>query len=130
GTGNRDSAPDGVGSWCVVAVWLLCTVGTLFYYEFRDWRPFSAGAAPSFKIDRAKVEQWFRTHVANDTQEFRGAQLTFVHLFNPDCRCDDNAERHLQRLMDRYRSQGVRFVAALPPRYADRPAPGQPSGLS
>ena len=120
---------EGPGAWLVLAVWLLGSIGTLWCYELRDWRPFSIRADRLFEIDRAQTDLWFRLNMAAPANGSRPATLTLVHLYNPDCRCDAYTQRHLQRLMDRYQSQGVRFVAALTPRIAMRATLPHPLGI-
>lgn len=120
----------GAFEWMVVAVWLFGTVGAFWFFELRDWRPFAVQSIRLFEIDgAAQTQLWFRTHIGVDAQAKGSAKLTFVHLYNPDCRCDAYTERHLQRLIGRYQSRGVRFVAALTPQFANRPTPVHPLGL-
>jgi len=115
-------------AWFTIAVWLLGTFGAFWHFELRDWRTFSTPRMQSFDIDgRAQVERWFRTHVGLASGP-APARLTVVHLYNPDCRCNRYTEPHLRRLIDRYQSRGVRFVAALTPRAAGG-AGSSPFGL-
>jgi hypothetical protein len=126
--GNPPAA--GALAWIAVAVWLLGTAGAFWFFELRDWRPFAAQSVRLFEIDGAlQTQLWFRTHIGVDAPASGNARLTFVHLYNPDCRCDAYTEQHLQRLMSRYQSRGVRFVAALTPLFANRPTPAHPLGL-
>jgi hypothetical protein len=107
----------------------LGTIGAFWFFELRDWRPFSTQAVRLFETGgTTQANTWFRTHVGTDTHESGRAKLTFVHLYNPDCRCNGYTERHLRKLIDRYQSRGVRFVAALTPAYAGRTVAG-PLGL-
>jgi Domain of unknown function (DUF6436) len=105
-------------AWTALCVWLLGTLGAFWFFEMQDWRPFVSQGARSFALgDIAEVEAWFHAHLETDA---RGrAQLTVVHLFSPDCRCNPALERHLQRLVEHYRPRGVRFVAALAPRISN-----------
>ena len=120
----------GTFAWIAVAVWLFGTAGAFWFFELRDWRPFAVQSVRLFEIDGvAQTQLWFRTHIGVDAQASGNAKLTFVHLYNPDCRCDAYTEQHLQRLINRYQSRGVRFVAALNSRFANRPTPAHPLGL-
>ena len=108
-------------AWLALAVWLLSTVGAFWFFELRDWRPFATQVVPLFDIGATpQMDTWFRTHVGIDARGSARAKLTFVHLYNPDCPCNGFTERHLQLLINRYQSRGVRFVAALSPRYVNR----------
>src|ERR1700734_1076350 len=114
----------GTFAWIAVAVWLFGTAGAFWFFELRDWRPFTVQSVRLFEINGAlQTQSWFRAHIGVDAQASGNAKLTFVHLYNPDCRCDAYTEQHLQRLINRYQSRGVRFVAALNSRFANRPTP-------
>jgi hypothetical protein len=105
------------GSWVVLVAWLAASGLALGYFEFRDLRPFDAVAAQPFGgTDAALAEQWFRSTFGSVASLEAPPKITFVHLYNPECRCNAFTEPHLQRLMERYQSRGVRFVAALGPR--------------
>jgi hypothetical protein len=119
----------GAFAWIALAVWLLGAAGAFWFFELRDWRPFSSQGFRAFEIGRTpEIDTWFRSYVGVDAHASGRANLTFVHLYNPDCRCNADTERHLQRLIDHYRSRGVRFVTALTPLHANRTAAG-PLGL-
>jgi hypothetical protein len=103
-----------VTAWCALAAWLLCTAGAFWYFELRDWRPFSSQSAQPFDLRRTgEVESWFRANVHADASG--QPQLTFIHLYSPGCGCNGYTESHLRRLLDRYQSRGVRFLAAATP---------------
>jgi hypothetical protein len=105
-----------VTAWCALAVWLLCTAGAFWYFELRDWRPFSSQGAQPFDMRRTgEVESWFRANVDADASGH--PQLTFIHLYSPGCGCNGFTESHLRRLLDRYQSRGVRFLAAATPSF-------------
>jgi hypothetical protein len=116
-------------AWIAIAIWLLGTAGAFWFFEMSDWRTFSAAGSRLFEMrDAAEVETWFRTHIGIDGSG--QTQLTFVHLYRPDCRCNGFTEPHLQRLMERYQSHGVRFIAALSPGFNGMPGAGRhPLGL-
>jgi Domain of unknown function (DUF6436) len=126
---RRNALARGSVAWIVIAIWLTCTAAAFWWFEIRDWRSFSAPGARLFEMRAAaEVESWFRTHVGIDASG--QSHLTFVHLYRPDCRCNGFTEPHLQRLMDRYQSRGVRFIAALSPSFDDTAGPGRhPLGL-
>jgi hypothetical protein len=126
---NTGRALQSVAAWSALALWLLCTGGAFWFFELRDWRPFSNQGAQPFDLGRtSEVESWFRADV--DVDAPRHPQLTFIHLHSPGCRCNGYTEPHLRRLMDRYQSRGVRFLAALTPAFngASEVVP-QPLGL-
>jgi Domain of unknown function (DUF6436) len=116
-------------AWLGLATWLLTAAAAFWWFELRDWRPFSTPGAPLFEMHGAAQAQiWFRTHVGVDASA--PGHLTFVHLYSPNCRCNGNTEAHLQRLVDQYQSRGVRFLAALSPTFNDRAATSpHPLGL-
>jgi hypothetical protein len=126
----RNPLATSAAAWIALAVWLFGTVGALWFFELRDWRPFATQIVHVFDIGiDTQMDSWFRTLGVN-SHGSEPAKLTFVHLYNPDCRCNGFTERHLQLLINRYQSRGVRFVAALSPRYVDLPsAVAQPLGL-
>jgi Domain of unknown function (DUF6436) len=112
-------------AWVALGVWLLCTVGGFWALEMRDWRTFGTQGVPSFDLGRTKdVEAWFQAYLKRDAQASGRATLTVVHLYNPDCRCNLATEQHLQRLIERYRSRGVRFVAVLAPVFSKQTVAG------
>jgi hypothetical protein len=120
---------SGALAWVALAVWLLGTAGAFWFFEVRDWRPFSPQAVRLFEIGGTRqIDMWFRAHVGVGAGDSSRPKLTFVHLYNPDCRCNGITERHLQRLIERYQAHGVRFVTALTPSYANR-AVSAPLGL-
>jgi hypothetical protein len=80
--------------------------------QLGDWRSFGPADTGFFDIDSARVEQWYRSNSGAFQSGGVPATLTFVHLYNPDCRCNRFVDPHLQRLIEHYASRGVRFVAA------------------
>jgi hypothetical protein len=62
-------------------------------------------------IDAASIEEWYRSNYRTASQAGAPLKLTLIHLFNPNCLCNRSAEANLQRLLERYRSRGVQFLA-------------------
>jgi hypothetical protein len=103
-------------AWSVLGLWLLGTAGAFWYFELRDWRAFSSDSAHLFDLKRTgEMENWFSAEV--DVPASGHPQLTFIHLYSPGCRCNGYTESHLRRLLDRYQSRGVRFLAATTPSF-------------
>jgi hypothetical protein len=100
-----------VASWLLLIVWLVGSAAAFWFMELRDWRSFESPAAAFDEVDEARVEQWYRSTAAG-MQGGARFKLTFVHLYDPDCRCNRFVEPHLQRLMERYQPLGVHFLAA------------------
>jgi Domain of unknown function (DUF6436) len=120
----------GTVAWAAILVWLLGTFGAFWLFELHNWQPFDNQPARLFEVgDPAQTQLWFNAHFDVEANAVDGARLTFVQLYNPDCRCDASTESDLKRLMARYQSRGVRFVAALTPAPLNRPPPPHPLGL-
>ena len=98
------SGPLAVLSWVLLIVWLGSSAATLWSMEVRDSR--------ADDVDTAGVEAWYQSNYGTPSQTGGPFKLTFVHLYNPDCRCNRLVDPNLKRLVERYQSRGVQFLAA------------------
>jgi hypothetical protein len=116
--------PLAMAVWLIVFAWLAASAGAFWFFELSDWRAFSeprSRMSPS--VNTALVEQLFRDALERHTPAAPLSRLTFVHLYNPKCRCNRFTEPHLRRLKEAFEGEGVRFMAAAPAEVAGGPTP-------
>jgi hypothetical protein len=114
----------GMATWLVVFAWLAGSATAFWFFELSDWRAFGdSQVRTSPAVNTALVEEWFRSTVGLQSSQLPHTGLTFVHLYNPACRCNRFTEPHLKRLKEAFQIQGVRFMAAPPANMANSPTP-------
>ncbi|MBD3670208.1 MAG: hypothetical protein HUJ29_05480 [Gammaproteobacteria bacterium] len=89
-------------------VWIGMTAYALWWFEFKDLRPFdndSNGQVYTPDLDRIQAS----LTAALPAQEQR---TVVVHFWNPDCYCNRFNATHLSQIMEEYRDQGVAFYLA------------------
>ena len=99
-------------AWLVLFAWLVVTASAFWHFELGNWRSFSEPQAPP-TVNAALIEEWLRGASGLHSPTASASRLTFVHLYNPNCRCNRFTEPHLARLQRAFAGQGVRFVAAV-----------------
>jgi hypothetical protein len=96
--------PLAVLSWVLLIVWLGSSAATLWSMEIRESRVDD--------VDTARIEAWYQSNYGTPSQTGGPFKLRLVHLYNPDCRCNRLVDPSLKRLVERYQSRGVQFLAA------------------
>jgi Domain of unknown function (DUF6436) len=127
---SRQAPPrrrTGAYARAVVALWAVGTAYAFWTFELEHQRSFETRRTVLFDSGaRARsAEDWFQATVAPALARSDAAVATVVHVYSPGCPCNRYTHPHLARIMARYQTQGVRFIAAT--RVAD--ASAGPDGL-
>lgn len=105
--------PVSAWPWIAVGLWLASAAAGFWYFQTRDARPFETDSMLEFDSGtRAEAaESWYRAAILPRIGA-APVTATVVHLYSEGCSCNRFTDRHLARIVARYRAQGVRFVAA------------------
>lgn len=100
--------------WLALFGWLAGVVCVFGYFELKDQRSFESTRTALFDAsERAtSAETWLRIHDREAATAASAVKATVVHVYNADCPCNRFTNPHLAEIVARYRSDGVRFVAA------------------
>lgn len=124
---TRPRRRTGAYACAVVALWAAGTAYAFWAFELKHQRSFETRRTVLFDSGtRARsAEAWFQATVAPALARTDATVATVVHVYSPGCACNRYTQPHLARIMARYQTQGVRFVAAT--RVSD--ASAAPDGL-
>ncbi len=103
-------------AWAVFSVWLAGTAYAFWSLELQQQRSFESPRTALFDagVRSRSAEAWFRAQIAPSLHRSGAAVATVVHVYSADCPCNRFTQPHLQRIVSRYQSRGVAFVAAEP----------------
>lgn len=102
------------GRWLVVGVWLASAAIGFWFFQLRDQHPFENEAAAVFDASgrAASAEAWYRSTSLAGAAGTSHVAATVVHVYRTGCACNRFTEPHLEKIIARYRQEGVRFVVA------------------
>jgi len=117
--------------WLALFAWFACVACAFGYIELKDQRSFESTRTALFDAsERAtSAETWLRTHDREAATAASAVKATVVHVYNADCPCNRFTNPHLAEIVARYRSDGVRFVAAGAQRATTKEAIAAAGGL-
>jgi hypothetical protein len=106
----------------IVLGWLAATVLAFGWHGPHAW---SAGGAPPVVADfdpatQPAAAQWLAARPPAAARHAR--TLTLLHLREPDCRCNAEADPQVAALRSRYAARGVEIVTLAPGRLPGPPA--------
>ena len=112
----------------LIFVWLTGSLLGLWWFQQQSLRPFVGADAPAETRNHEAVEHGLKAllhRVSKKYPESPGAKVTdakvtVVHLWNPDCLCNNVSARHTRAIIEQWpEGKTVRFVILAPENLPD-----------
>ena len=102
----------------LIFVWLTGSLLGLWWFQQQSLRPFVEADAPAEARNPEAVERGLKAllqRVSAEYPESADAKVTVVHLWNPDCLCNNVSARHTRAIIEQWpEGKTVRFVILAP----------------
>jgi len=101
-----------------ILVWILGSLGGLWWFQQQTLQPFIADDAPPSSRSLAHVDRWLQEHVLAGNAH--PGKVTLVHLWNPDCLCNNVSARHTQAVLNAYSDDELALILLAPAHLSPR----------
>ena len=102
----------------LILIWLAGSLFGLWWFQQQSLRPFVKADAPPEARNPDKVEQGLKALLQRVSAEYplsADAPVTVVHLWNPDCLCNNVSARHTRAIIEQWpEDKEVRFIILAP----------------